>query len=78
MERSPLATEAKIRQLLQRSQPRRNARSRKEGREKEKLQATSAQDSSMVSMDFLSLFLRWRCAGGLRRKVAFHFWEIYP
>ncbi|RPB22082.1 hypothetical protein L211DRAFT_850856 [Terfezia boudieri ATCC MYA-4762] len=43
--RSPLATEAKIKQLLQRAQPRRNTRLRKGGREKEKPQA-GAQDSS--------------------------------
>jgi len=45
-----------MKQLLQRAQPRKNTRSRKAGREKEKPQP-SAQDSSRVSVDF-------SCAGG--------------
>ena len=51
LDRSPLATEAKIRQLLQRAQPRKNTRSRKGGREKGNQQA----GASRVSVDFLSL-----------------------
>ncbi|KAF8437739.1 hypothetical protein BGX38DRAFT_927347 [Terfezia claveryi] len=49
LERSPLATEAKIRQLLQRAQPRRNTRLRKRGSEKEKPQA-GTQDSSRLNL----------------------------